>query len=145
MPGLFVMQLACTLCMTGLIWFVQVVHYPLFAEVPDTAFVRYEALHATRTGWLVFPPMVLEFGTALACLIPRYRPVLLLSEQACVGAVLVVVIWLSTGVIQVPLHNRLSRAHEPGVIRTLVRTNWLRTLAWTCRAALLLFALWRRL
>ncbi len=59
-PNLFLAQYAAALFMTGLIWFVQIVHYPLFARVlrntaPD-AFRAYEASHANRTSFVVFPP-----------------------------------------------------------------------------------------
>jgi hypothetical protein len=43
--------------------------------------------------------------------------------------------------LQVPLHTRLARGFDPAAHRQLVRTNWLRTLAWTLRALLLLPAL----
>ena len=45
--------LASTLFMTGLIWFVQVVHYPLFSEVEPGDFLRYHAAHPRRTTRVV--------------------------------------------------------------------------------------------
>jgi hypothetical protein len=38
-------HLAATAAMVGLIWFVQVVHYPLFASVGADEFVAYENAH----------------------------------------------------------------------------------------------------
>ena len=61
-----VVNLASTLAMTGVIWFVQVVHYPLFASVGAEGFSRYEALHATRTGWVVAPLMLCELVASVA-------------------------------------------------------------------------------
>src|SRR4051794_35751848 len=52
--------LASTLFMTGLIWFVQVVHYPLFAEVDPAGFRRYHAAHTRATTRVVLIPMILE-------------------------------------------------------------------------------------
>lgn len=40
---LFLCQIAATLAMTGLIWFVQVVHNPLFARVGGEGWVAYAA------------------------------------------------------------------------------------------------------
>ncbi len=57
-------HIAATLFMTGLIWFVQIVHYPLFSSVGADGFVAYEAAHTARTTWVVGPPMLLEAGTA---------------------------------------------------------------------------------
>ncbi len=145
---LLLLNLAATLAMTGIIWFVQVVHYPLFARVGADQFVAYEALHRTYTGWVVAPLMVAELASALALLVPELRP-------ACVGAAaaqaasaqvvsawtaaaLVALIWLSTALLQIPLHDQLSRGYDPALIARLVATNWIRTIAWTLRSAIVL-------
>ena len=142
---LFLAQLATTLFMTGLIWFVQIVHYPLFPAVGASSFLQYEALHATRTGWVVFPPMLLELLTACAAVLPMYRAGFVSRGEAWVSAGLVLVIWASTGLLQVPLHNRLALTADPATMHRLVQTNWIRTVSWTLRAALLLTQLSRAL
>jgi len=139
----FLAQLTCTLLMTGIIWFVQIVHYPLFALVDPAHFPRYEAEHATRTGWVVAPPMCLELGTALLFLLPAFRPSFVSARSAWLGASLVGIIWLSTGLIQVPLHSRLGGGYDPSAIARLVATNWVRTIAWTARSVLMLIWLGR--
>ena len=58
-------QDAATLFMVGLIWFVQIVHYPLFSRVGEEAFQRYETDHQRLTTWVVGPPMLAEFATAI--------------------------------------------------------------------------------
>jgi hypothetical protein len=76
MPGTALVLLAhaaATLFMVGLIWFVQVVHYPLFSRVGSDAFVPYAAAHGVLTTWVVGPPMLLEFATA-GWLAPRPPP-----------------------------------------------------------------------
>ena len=60
---------AATLYMTGLIWFVQVVHYPLMARVGGGGFAAYEAAHTNRTAWVVGPAMLAEAGTAVALVV----------------------------------------------------------------------------
>jgi hypothetical protein len=134
----WVVQIATTLMMTGIIWFVQVVHYPLFAKVGSAEFARYEAEHATRTGWVVGPLMCLELATAALLLLPRFRPDFVSSATTWSGAALVLVIWLSTAFLQVPLHNRLADGFDAGVVARLVHTNWIRTIAWTLRSVLVL-------
>ena len=54
-----------TLAMMGLIWFVQVVHYPLYAKVGPQAFAEYHALHVSRTTSVVAPLMLAELGAAV--------------------------------------------------------------------------------
>jgi hypothetical protein len=62
-PGLTA-HLMSTLIMVGLIWFVQVVHYPLMADVGPREFRRYAPLHQSRTTFVVAGPMLTEAGTA---------------------------------------------------------------------------------
>ena len=142
----FLLQLGSTLALFGLIWFVQIVHYPLHALVGPVEFPRYEAEHATRTGYIAAPLMILELATTAAILLPRFRPPSVPALGAWLGFVLVLLLWLSTFFIQVPLHNRLHRTRDGRALQLLVRTNWIRTLLWTLRAVLVLFwcpSIWR--
>ena len=59
-------NLAATFVMVGIIWFVQIVHYPLFARVGTTGFPAYSAAHSRLTGLVVGPPMLAEAATAVA-------------------------------------------------------------------------------
>jgi hypothetical protein len=63
---------AATLFMTGVIWFVQVVHYPLFQATGTTEFTAYEQRHTSLTTTVVGPAMCIEGVTA--CLLFWYRP-----------------------------------------------------------------------
>ena len=49
---------ASTLYMTGVIWFVQIVHYPLMARVGGAQFREYSRLHQLQTTWVVAPAML---------------------------------------------------------------------------------------
>ena len=132
------LQITSTLFMTGIIWFVQIVHYPLFARVGGSGFAAYEAEHATRTGWVVGPLMCIELATAALFLFARFRPGSVSTASAWAGMVLILLIWMSTAFIQVPLHNKLSSGADAAVIARLVGTNWIRTIAWTFRSVLVL-------
>lgn len=126
-------HLTATAGMVGLIWFVQVVHYPLFDRVGADRFTEYERSHQRRTSFVVGPLMGAEALTAFWILLAP--PGVLGRTLPIVGVVLLGVIHLSTITLQVPAHERLARGHDPGVIRRLVRTNWIRTLGWTTRGA----------
>ncbi len=139
MRGLvFAAQVASTLAMFGVIWFVQVVHYPLFARVGTGDFTRYAALHATRTTYVVAPLMLVELATSIALLYAPMRSAAVRPAEAWGGAVLLALVWASTAFLQVPLHNRLQRGYADKQVLQLVRTNWVRTVAWSLRAALVL-------
>lgn len=124
-----------TIFMTGLIWFVQVVHYPLFAAVGRDAAAPYSQRHSTRTTWVVGPPMLVEAGTALWLWL--YPPAGA-SVLPALGLALLAIIWLSTATLQVPCHNKLAHGFDADVHTRLVRTNWIRTIAWSLRAILAL-------
>ncbi len=128
-------HLAATLFMTGVIWIVQVVHYPLFDGVGIDGFPRYEENHARLITYVVMPAMLLELGTAaVLATVPSGQP-----GFAYIGLALVMGIWASTFFLQVPLHSRLSTGFDPSAHRWLVTTNWIRTGLWSLRAGLVLF------
>jgi len=133
---LLLIHAGATLAMTGLIWFVQVVHYPLFDLAAELEFDRFAAMHQRRTAFVVLPLMLTELGTALALLVAP--PPGLGRGLPFLGALLLALIWLSTALVQVPLHRRLSSGRDRPAIRRLVASNWLRTAAWTARGWLAL-------
>ena len=128
-----------SLLMTGVIWFVQVVHYPLFRLIGRSAFPYYEENHMRRTGWVVIPLMTLELGSALVLpfleLPPEY------TAPAWLSAALAVLIWSVTFTVQVPLHRRLTENYEIGSIQKLVRTNAVRVFLWSGRSVLVTYML----
>ena len=132
---ILILNLASTLYMVGLIWFVQLVHYPLFNGVGE-GFVDYQNKHQRRTMVAVGPPMLLEAFTSMLLVWypPPVNPALIL-----LGAGLLLIIWGSTALLQVPCHTRLERGFDAKVHRQLVLTNWLRTIAWTIRGLLVLW------
>jgi len=130
---------ASTLALLGLIWFVQVVHYPLFSSVGRESFVEYERLHQVRTTSVVAPLMAIEALSA---------SLILFSDQtsadrtlAGFGWSLVLLIWLSTAFLQVPLHRRLAAGYDSQTAARLVKSNWVRTIAWTLRGFIALLLL----
>ena len=123
-----------TLSLVGLIWTIQLVHYPLFLRVPREQFGAYEGEHMRRITWLVGPLMLAEAVTAVLLLVK-----LPADSGAPVGLALLFVIWLSTATIQGPLHAQLAKGgFDEAKIRRLVRSNWIRTVCWTTRGVLAL-------
>ncbi len=128
-----------TLFMTGLIWFVQVVHYPLFAKVGDADFPAYSRAHQTLTTLVVGPPMLVEALTA--GLLVAVRPALIPVWMTWTGLALVIVIWISTATLQVPAHGKLVQGFDASTNALLVGSNWIRTVGWTARAVLVMLML----
>ena len=134
---LLLAHLAATLFMVGLIWFVQVVHYPLFARVGEEGFTLYSEAHSRLTSYVVGPPMLLEAATALLLVFRRPDGVPL--SLAIVGLALVATVWLSTALLQVPRHTALGSGFNSSQWRGLVGTNWIRTAAWSARGLIVLW------
>ena len=137
---LFLAHVAATLYMTGLIWCVQIVHYPLFASVGDSEFSTYEQRHTALTTWVVGPPMLVEGITAL--ILFWLRPGGVTGAQLWMGVALLAIIWISTAFLQIPCHEVLSQEFDKAVHQRLVWTNWLRTAAWSLRTLLVLWMAW---
>jgi hypothetical protein len=125
---------ASTLSLAGVIWVVQLVHYPSFVFVSPANFDAFAAFHQRTISYVVVPLMLIELVTAAVMLV--YRPAAIPFWMILAGAVLLVVVWASTFLIQVPLHTQLTHGFEHEAVRKLVQTNWLRTMAWTARGIL---------
>ena len=119
--------------MFGVIWIVQIVHYPLMRFVPGARFADFEAAHSTRISWVVGPLMAIEGVCVLAFFfappggLPWWLP--------WAGAVAEAIAIGTTILVSAPLHGRLGAHFDPAVLERLIATNWIRTAAWTARAA----------
>lgn len=131
---IFAAHLIATVFMAGLIWFVQVVHYPLMASVGPSEFVAYERQHTRRTSIVVLPVMLVELLCALA--LTQVAESHIARQLAWLGLILLVLIWASTFALQVPLHRELSNRFDLARVRKLVATNWIRTAGWSVRAGI---------
>ncbi|MDJ0975119.1 MAG: hypothetical protein QNJ98_11710 [Planctomycetota bacterium] len=131
---LLLLQLFAAAAMTGLIWMVQLVQYPGFAHVPERGFRQVHQHHTAKITLVVFPLMVTELLVAMYLLAepPAGTP----AGFPWIGAALVGVVWLSTAFVQVPLHGKLAERRDLAAAARLVKTNWIRTAAWSLRSVL---------
>ena len=129
-PLLFAQWFA-SIALLGVIWLVQVVIYPQFADVPAEAFPPYHDRYTARVTLVVAPLMLVELvaSGALPLLLFRSR----LFGLALVGAALAFSLWAVTFVVQVPQHDRLARGFDAGTAAALVSGKWIRVALWTAR------------
>lgn len=130
-------NLVVTGFLTGLIWFVQVVHYPIFARVRPENFHIFHAAHMSLTGKVVILPMLAELGLAFVL---AFREG---SWLAWLALGLVGVAWLSTFFLSVPAHGALGKGFDAAAIERLVSTNWIRCWAWTIRTGVIAYLILR--
>ncbi len=138
---LLILHFAATWYLVGLCWLVQRVQYPLMDRVGAAGYPAYEQAHVARIGPVVAPMMLIELGTGIGLLLTA--PPGQARWIFGLGLALLLVIWLSTFLLQVPLHNTLADGFDADAHAALVRTNWIRTLAWSARGALLIWLLAR--
>lgn len=139
--AILVTNTAVTWFMCGVIWFVQLVHYPMFARYDPRHFRPAMLEHQRGTSRVVVAPMLVELLTTIALLV--VRPAVVPGWMPWAGVVLVGVWGFSTALVQIPLHNRLAeRGFDAAAHRRLVRSNWVRTAAWTARAVLCGWMVW---
>jgi hypothetical protein len=134
MYTLLAVHALATIMMAGLIWFVQLVHYPLLPLVRAEGFARYEREHTRRATWIVAPLMGLQALTAVALV--SLANAATAQAFAVGGLLLAAVIWASTAWLQAPCHRELADGYDALTAGRLVATNWVKTVAWTARAGL---------
>ena len=128
---LYIGNIATTWALLLLIWLVQVIIYPGLSRVPSKDFANYHRWYVTRISVLVVPLMICEAITTLGWLMLEPD-----SYYSTIAAFLVVIIWLATFMLQVPIHRHLQSGKDNARIRRLVDTNWIRTMAWTAKAVI---------
>jgi hypothetical protein len=131
---LTITQLAVTWILVGIMWFSQIVHYPLYRKIKE-GFVEYERSHIQRSAFLVGPLMVIEAVTAF--LLMSEVPEGPLTLLAGLNLIFLILIWLSTFLFQVSFHQKLSIHFSPKLLRNLITSNWVRTTLWTLKGLLM--------
>ena len=128
-----VAQVVGSVGMFGVIWVMQVVHYPLMRFVSGEQFARFETAHRVRISRVVGPLMLIEGVCVLAFLFAP--PASLAWWLPWVGAGVEAVAIGTTAFVSAPLHERLNAHFNTATLDRLIATNWIRTIAWTGRAA----------
>jgi hypothetical protein len=124
-------NVAATLYMVGLIWMVQIVHYPLLALVGTDRASDVAREHQRRTGNVVGLPMLIEGVSTLALLL--WRPDGVSWWLPWLNGVFLAVALGCTIFLSVPLHEKMAKNPDSTVGHRLVVTNWPRTIAWSAR------------
>lgn len=109
-----------------LIWMTQLISYPSFQFLEGEKLLEWHSQYTFRIGVIVMPLMFTQVGLKAWDLMDQVVPIALIS------AILVGLIWLSTFLQAVPLHNQIASGQtSPEVLSSLVRVNWIRTVLWT--------------
>lgn len=135
-----VLNLVATAVMTGVIWTVQLVHYPLLAAVGLDQARSVAVRHQRLMSWVVGPPMLAEGVATLWLLVDRPDSVAWWLPWLSAG--LLAGVLASTALVSVPLHAQMAASPMSTTGPRLVVTNWPRTAGWTLRLATGAVMLW---
>ncbi len=112
-----------------IIWLVQIIIYPGLSRIPSKGFVNYHRWYVKRISAIVLPMMICEVIITIRWLMLDHY-----SFYSSASALLVVIIWLSTFVLQLPIHKHLQFGKDDLLIKRLVATNWILAIAWSMKA-----------
>jgi hypothetical protein len=133
MDLLFFLNVISAFLLTGVIWTIQIVHYPSFHYIDKMSFTNFHHFHERRISIIVMPLMLIELTTSTALYINNMSSIVF-----ALNLLIVVLIWCSTFFVQVPIHSILSKKKDKELIEKLVNTNWIRTFLWSMRMLLII-------
>jgi hypothetical protein len=133
MDLLFFLNVISAFLLTGVIWTIQIVHYPSFHYIDKISFTNFHHFHERRISIIVMPLMLIELTTSTVLYINNMSSIVF-----ALNLLIVVLIWCSTFFIQVPIHSILSQKKDKKLIEKLVNTNWIRTFLWSMRMLLII-------
>lgn len=132
---ILLLQLLSCWFLCGLIWVVQLVHYPSFRFASESRFRELHDFHSRSITWIVAPAMTIEILTAGALWWIHGGPWWLLNLASAAS------LWALTALVSVPIHHTLASGKNEAAIERLVATNWARTALWSIRG-LALAGIW---
>lgn len=119
--------------MVGVIWFVQIVHYPLYKKIKE-GFPSYERMHLRYASYLLSPVLIVELITALfvvGCASPGE-----MAELAAYNLIILILIWITTLLFQISQHQKLAIKFSLHQHKMLLMSNWIRVVLWSARGVL---------
>ena len=122
-----------TSLMVGIIWVIQLLHYPAFNFIKESDYVEFQHFHMQRISFIVVPVMILELFSAF--MLVYY----LRSNLLILCLIILLFIWLITFVFFTKLHQSLLDGYDKKIIDKLVKINWSRTVLWSLRLIILIY------
>ena len=126
---MLILHLIATSVMVGVIWIIQLVHYPSFHFIELNQYTTFQRFHMSRISYVVIPAMLTELFTLILIIISMDQ----IDTLVLASAIILIFIWLITAVFFSGVHQKLTLGYDQTVVDKLVKLNWGRTLLWTLR------------
>ena len=132
---IFLAYVCLSLYDLGMTWVLQLMHYPLYHNVGAAEFSDYIRTNNQRAVVPAILPAIATLGMSLLML--WQRPPAVTTTTAWFAVILNLVVMLSTAIWQGRLHALPAASGKSTVtIDLLLRTNWIRTLAFSVQGLL---------
>jgi hypothetical protein len=134
---MLVIHIVATAIMVGVIWVIQLVHYPSFYFIKQKNYKSFQNFHMKNITYIVFPIMSIELFSGFF--------LVLIFEDSKILSVLYFSLffllsnWALTGIIFTRLHSELLEGYNKLIIKNMIKWNWIRTLFWSIRLFLLFY------
>ena len=122
-----------TSIMVGIIWVIQLLHYPTFHFIKESDYEEFQHFHMQRISFIVVPVMALELFSAFMLVYYIQSNLLILC------LIILIFIWLITFAFFTKLHQSLLDGYDKTIVDKLVRINWSRTILWSIRLIILIY------
>ena len=129
---LFKINFISTSFMVGVIWVIQLLHYPSFHFINDQKYVEFQHFHMKRISFIVIPAMLVELASGLL-LAYFFR-----SSLTIILLAFLLGIWGITFIFFTNIHQKLTNGYDHNIVDRLVKINWSRTVLWSLRLIILL-------
>ena len=122
-----------TSLMVGIIWVIQLLHYPTFHFIKESDYVEFQHFHMQRISFIVVPVMIIELLSGFMLVYYFQSNLLILC------LIILLVIWLITFVFFTKLHQSLLGGYDKIIVDKLVQINWSRTVLWSLKLIILIY------
>ena len=124
-----------TSIMVGVIWVIQLLHYPSFHFIQKFNYPKFQQFHMSRISFIVIPAMIIEFITGILMLQFGFSSNFLFISSLFI----LLVIWVITLVFFTKMHQGLISGYNKLIVDRLISINWSRTLLWSIRLLVLCY------
>ena len=127
MKDVILLNLFISSFMFGVIIVTQIVNYPLLLDFFKSDLKILHKSYVNKISIIVIPFMLLELFVALYLV---YNEIYL--SYTNLG--LLIIIYLSTFFIQVPIHDKIKYNANKILLKKLILSNWIRTFSWLLKS-----------
>ena len=136
---LIIFHAIVTFILTGLIWVIQLVHYPMFQFLDLKNYSKAMQFHQQRISLIVMPLMLFELISGVYLAHAQWAT---LSGFHAINIAFLLIIWVHTFGLMVPFHQTMSIQLNTSLLQKTLQHHWIRTLAWSAKSVLWGAILW---